>query len=339
MDPAGLAVDDELGEHGCEPRVARRVADVVLARRGTGEWTTISSVAGSKVAVVSRLWTSLPWPVSVIAKQPCSSRTSRGTRWWWRLVPSSDTAPPKRPHWTPALTKSERSRVTEHLERGHRLAVAGGPALVLREADGGIRLAGQGAQLGGDPGPVLVHRERCRTADRRSPGRGRGSGRAPRRKGRRGGRAARRPGLRPGSSGGSLQGSRWPWTSGAFRSGPQEVVLVVVSVMRARWGCRWRWWSRGRGRARATPGRSGSRRSAARGRGHPRGWRASRRRRRGTEPTRAMAQVRAREGSVVLVRSDSRSRPVSWSVTWSTVPPTGSSASGRSTRGRLTTNR
>ncbi len=75
-------------------------------------WTTNSCVDGSYVAVVRRCCTSEPWPVSVIAKQPSSSPSMIGCRYfsWWWVVPSTWTAPPNRPHCTPALTSSDRSQ-------------------------------------------------------------------------------------------------------------------------------------------------------------------------------------------------------------------------------------
>ena len=46
-----------------------------------------------------------------MAKQPGSAKLMMSGRYasWCRSVPSAWTAPPNRPHWTPALTISERS--------------------------------------------------------------------------------------------------------------------------------------------------------------------------------------------------------------------------------------
>ncbi len=83
----------------------------VFVAVGVGECTTISSVSGSYVSVVSRFCTSEPWPISVIAKQPRSVAVTMSgiQRAICSSVPSPSIAPPQSPYCTPALIVSDRS--------------------------------------------------------------------------------------------------------------------------------------------------------------------------------------------------------------------------------------
>ena len=95
---------------------------------------------------------------------------------WWRSVPRCSTAPPNRPHWTPALTCSDRSAVDEHLEAGDRAAGVVLAARARRGSRGATRPASPASlQLAEDPLAVLVHR--CSPYPRRSRA-GRASSRA-----------------------------------------------------------------------------------------------------------------------------------------------------------------
>ena len=74
-----------------------------------------------------------------------------------RLVPSSCSAPPNRPHWTPALTISDRSpnaSISIEVDRAAGVVLA---AVLLREAEADPAGVGQLLGRAGDPLAGLLH--------------------------------------------------------------------------------------------------------------------------------------------------------------------------------------
>ena len=83
--------------------------------------------------------------------------TSRRYSSWWRLVPSSCSAPPNSPHWTPALTISDRSpkaSISIEVDRAAGVVLA---AVLLREAEADPAGVGQLLGRAGDPLAGLLH--------------------------------------------------------------------------------------------------------------------------------------------------------------------------------------
>ena len=112
VDAARLAADHELREDRRQPPVARRVADVVLARarrracgRRTPPWRRRRSRSSRAPARSSRGRSRS----SRSSRAARAARSPSGARSWWRIVPRCSTAPPNSPNWTPHLTSRLRS--------------------------------------------------------------------------------------------------------------------------------------------------------------------------------------------------------------------------------------
>jgi len=108
---------------------------------------------------VPRDWTSLPWPVSVIAKPPRQPQVDDP---WDQLVVMLgaevlDRAA-EQPPLDAGLDQQRQVGMGEQLEAGDRGAQVATTTVRDREAGSGLPRAGQRLQLGGHPRPVLVTR-------------------------------------------------------------------------------------------------------------------------------------------------------------------------------------
>ena len=162
MHAARLAIDDELGEDGREPPVPGSVADVVLA--GVGGGGVDDELVGCRVERRCRQEALDVAAVAGLGHREAPLQLARDDAGHEVVV----AARPEQGHGAAeeapldaGLDEEREVAVTEHLEGSDRLAIMRCPALVFWKALSRIGFRGEGSQLRGDAGPVLVHGERC----------------------------------------------------------------------------------------------------------------------------------------------------------------------------------